>query len=167
MGKSWTRRQTTAEAAPPSNHKVSRLVKHEDFERHSLILQQHEMSRGSACTLWCNSYRTPCTSPIVAQSTTPRRAMSSTSKRTLRSCETAKACRTSDQGPTERVVALPWYQNNCTCLNRSTERAAIIRSCSSFQIKRKRQLLAAVEERGWGANAQERWVGCHRFTLEM
>ena len=70
-------------------------------------------TQGQRCTsvegATVHSYHIPCLSPIVARSTTPGGVMSTTSKRTLRDYETAKACKTSnsDHYLTGRVVALP------------------------------------------------------------
>ena len=108
--------------------------------------------------LACQSafYDLPCLLPIAARLTTPRMASSTMSKRTLRNCDTAKACRTLDQRSTERVGALPRHQNVCTSSHRFDQRAMTI-SCSPLQMAKENPRWPPLKRGGWKANVHDPW----------
>ena len=73
----------------------------------------------------------------------------------LRDCETAKACRTSDQPPTGRIVALPSHQNGPVQVsNVDAMTAQRLQSDAIFSDYRKRQLLGTGEETEAGGRGE-------------
>ena len=100
--------------------------------------------------------------------TTPRSATSTISKRTLRNCETAKACRTSDQRPTGRVVALPWAMAPKRSYIESI-RSMTVKSDSPFQVGKENPCWPPVKKEAGEPMImrQKRSVGCHDYMLDM
>lgn len=122
------------------------------------------MDVGLLYTHYGASYHTPCPSLLIARFTTPGEATSTTSKRTLRDCETAKACRTSDQRPTGRVVALP---SAMAPKQLHIFQPDLINACNDHQImqstsngQKRKPCWLPVRREGWGANAHDprRWM---------